>query len=61
MRTLVACLFLAPIAWVNVVRNLPRTVGEQSNETCDATLALTVWGVIGIVTTAVLYMNWETL
>ena len=61
MRLTVACLMLAPIAWVNVIRNAPRTVGKQSEETCDATFQVTLWGAIGLLSTLVLYANWGDL
>lgn len=61
MRTLVACLILAPVSWLNVARSLPRTIGEESDDTCNAMFSVTVWGVVGALSTAVLVMNWGDL
>lgn len=58
MRFTVACLFLAPAATIVVLRNIPRMFGTQSDETCNATLMVTVGTIVGIYAFAGL---WATL
>lgn len=61
MRTLVAALILAPISWIQVVRHIGNAGSNASEETCDSTFQVTLWTVVGIISTLILITNWQDL
>lgn len=52
------CMLLSAVAVFQVIRNIPRMSGEQSVGTTNALFSVTVWTIIAIYSTAVVWEQW---